>query len=62
MSYSQANKLKKLADEKQVTVRQLCEQAKAEHKTELLAAMSLGVYPNTIRYHLAKPEPQNKTA
>lgn len=61
-SILQKDKLKKLADEQGLTVKQLCEKAKAEHGTELMAAMSLGVYPNTIRYHLNKKPAQVRTA
>lgn len=65
MSYSEKDKLKKQADDKNITVRELCKQAKAAcNGNEFRAAMSLGVYPNTIRYHLNKPEPttQEQTA
>jgi hypothetical protein len=46
------DKLKSLAEAKGISVQQLCKQAVAEHGTVFKAAIALGVYEHTIRYHL----------
>lgn len=46
--------LQKLAAERGLTPRELCEIAISTHGSDLKAAMSLGVYPNTVRHHLGK--------
>jgi hypothetical protein len=54
-------KLAKLARERKISIQKLIENALAENKgNEFKAAMSLGVYPNALRYHRAKPEKQAK--
>ncbi len=49
MPYS--NKLKKIADEQQISVPELVQRAlKATNGNEFKAAIALGVYPSAIRY------------
>lgn len=54
-------KLEKLAKARQVSVKKLIEDALDQYKgNEFKAAISLGVYPNTIRYHRLKLDKQQK--
>lgn len=46
------NKLKQIAADQNISVPELCKRAVAEHGTTFKAAIALGVYENTIRYHL----------
>lgn len=52
--------IQKLAQEKGLTPRELCQRAFNEFGSEIKAAWSLGVYPNTIRHHLGKNKPPAK--
>jgi DNA-binding NtrC family response regulator len=54
-------KLEKLAKERQTSIKKLIEDALDQYKgNEFKAAMSLGVYPGTLRYHRTKFKKQEK--
>ncbi len=57
------NRLKQLAADQGISVQLLVKQTVEKCGTEVKAAVELGVYPNTIRYHLRKlNESEAKTA